>query len=156
MPLTGVNTRPGEKPPVMPAIATHDNSAGARAFGAFFIRTVDWGYATMSSAYMRHYIYAACKWCLQQANGIDKSTRKHDHYVGGRISVHGSHLVNPYPERADATALVHFTLGQLRIYNAAGKRIGTAPQLRSATFEVSLTWMIDHWAVDYLDAWRGK
>ena len=48
-PKTGPNTRPGEKPPLMPLEATQHTPEGAKAFAEFFIKTIDWGYATVSS-----------------------------------------------------------------------------------------------------------
>ncbi len=65
VPRTGPNTRKGEKPPVMPVLATKHTAAGAQAFAEFFIKTIDWGYATTSSAYMRHYFEQSCSWLFR-------------------------------------------------------------------------------------------
>ena len=63
VPRTGANTRPGEKPPLMPLEATQHTARGAQAFAAFFVKTIDWGYATVSGAYMRHYFATTCMSC---------------------------------------------------------------------------------------------
>lgn len=156
MPLTGVNTRPGEKPPVMPKLANQDNSAGARAFGTFWVKTVDWGFATMNTAYMRHYIDPSCKDCTADANNIDRAARQHDRFVGGRITVLGvrTNMSGPVVPRADGTALVRFRLTVLRVFDRHGKQIGRYPGYRQATFQVSVVWEIDHWDVDDLGGYQ--
>lgn len=148
VPLTGVNTRPGEKPPVMPAVATQDNAKGAQAFGAFFIRTLDWGWATMSSAYMRHYMDPSCVDCSVFARVMDRATRLHHRYAGGRISILGVEMAGrPSVAAADGTALVHFNLSTLREFDGRRRVVYTNPGYRHATFQVSVLWEINHWAV---------
>jgi hypothetical protein len=77
--------RTGETPPVMPAAATRHTPAGAQAFARFFIRTIDWGYATTSSAYMRHYYQPTCTECRNVRAFLDNAARDGQHYVGARI-----------------------------------------------------------------------
>ena len=74
VPRTGPNTRKGEQPPVMPVAATKHTADGAKAFAEFFIKTIDWGYATTSSAYMRHY-FKSVYWCGIAAKAFDCSLR---------------------------------------------------------------------------------
>ena len=94
VPTTGPNvTGPNERPPVEPLVATQHSSAGAKAFAEFFIRTIDWGYATTSSTYMRHYFQSSCKQCVVVANLLDNARRNGDHYVGGRITIKSSHVL---------------------------------------------------------------
>ena len=50
VPTTGPNLlHPGERPPVMPALATQHTPEGAVAFAKFFIQTIDWGFATQDA-----------------------------------------------------------------------------------------------------------
>src|SRR4051812_41161247 len=55
VPLTGHNVKPGEKPPLYPAAARAHTQAGANAFAEFYMRTLDWAYATTNPSYMKHY-----------------------------------------------------------------------------------------------------
>jgi len=87
VPSTGPNTKPGERPPVMPAMATRHTAAGAKAFAEFFIKTIDWGYATTSSTYMRHYFARTCIDCLSVANALDYDRNRGHRYIGDRFSI---------------------------------------------------------------------
>jgi Family of unknown function (DUF6318) len=87
VPTTGPNLRyRGEKPPVEPVAALEHTADGAKAFAEFFIKTIDWGYATMSGAYLRHYEAPACTTCRSLADGIDADRRQGRKYIGGRLS----------------------------------------------------------------------
>ncbi len=87
VPRTGPNIRKGEKPPVLPVAATRHTADGAKAFAEFFIKTIDWGYATTSSAYMRHYFEPTCIGCASVRSGLSTRPASSDrHFIGGRIS----------------------------------------------------------------------
>jgi len=87
VPLTGHNVKPGEKPPVYPAAANARTQAGANAFAEFFMRTLDWAYATTNPSYMKHYFGPTCGLCSGIATGINKTASERHWYEGGRITV---------------------------------------------------------------------
>ena len=87
VPLSGHNVRPGEKPPVYPAAARVRSQDGANAFAEFFMRTLDWAYATTNPSYMEHYYGPSCGLCSGIATGIAKTAAEHHWYEGGRIAV---------------------------------------------------------------------
>ncbi len=88
VPTTGPNlVRKGERPPVMPLVATKHTPAGAVAFAKFFELTIDWGYATTSTAYMRHYYEPTCVTCKSIQLGLDRAAAKHRRFVGGRMAI---------------------------------------------------------------------
>jgi hypothetical protein len=87
---------PGEQPPLMPAIARQNTVAGAVAFGRFFVATIDWGYATTSSAYMRHYFNSGCGDCAAIVGFLDTAARQNLHYIGGRLTI--TDAAPKYPE----------------------------------------------------------
>jgi hypothetical protein len=92
VPRTGPNTRKGEQPPVMPVAATKHSPDGAKAFAEFFIKTIDWGYATTSSAYMRNYFQASCETCRNFAGLFDRARVKAEHFIGGRIATGAAYV----------------------------------------------------------------
>jgi hypothetical protein len=109
VPTTGPNLRkPGEKPPVMPLEATQHTQDGAVAFAKFFIQTIDWGFATTSGAYMRHYATKTCTSCAALANGMDAVRAKGNHYLGGRFSVRGAPTIDP--DASSTHMAVQFTV----------------------------------------------
>lgn len=87
VPLTGHNVKPGEKPPVYPAAANARTQAGANAFAEFFMRTLDWAYATTNPSYMKHYYGPTCGLCSGIATGIAKTAAAKHWYLGGRLSI---------------------------------------------------------------------
>lgn len=88
VPLTGHNVRPGEKPPVYPAAAKAHTQVGANAFAEFFMRTLDWAYATTNPSYAQHFSGTTCGLCNGLAVGINKTAARHLWYEGGRFTIH--------------------------------------------------------------------
>lgn len=88
VPLTGHNLKPGEKPPLYPAAARAHTQDGANAFAEFFMRTLDWAYATTNPSYMKHYSGPSCGLCSGLATGISKTAAQKHWYLGGRFTLH--------------------------------------------------------------------
>ena len=82
----------------MPVAATKHSPDGAKAFAEFFIKTIDWGYATTSGTYVRHFATSACDGCRSFADGFDRARRRGHHYIGGRVSVTGASYAVPTVE----------------------------------------------------------
>lgn len=87
VPLTGHNLKPGEKPPLYPAAARARTQEGANAFAEFFLRTLDWAYATTNPSYMRHYFGPSCGLCHDLATEIRQTAAVRHWYLGGRLTV---------------------------------------------------------------------
>ena len=88
VPLTGHNVKPGEKPPLYPAAAKVRSQAGANAFAEFFMRTLDWAYATTNPSYHEALLRSSCGLCSGLATGMTKTMALNHWYVGGRFTVH--------------------------------------------------------------------
>ena len=108
VPLTGHNVKPGEKPPLYPAAAKARTQAGANAFAEFYMRTLDWAYATTNPSYLKHYTGSTCGLCTGLATGISKTAAQHHWYMGGRFTVHvpTSTSVAPVTAPADFCSIV--------------------------------------------------
>ena len=76
----------------MPALALQHSPAGARASAEFFVKTIDWGYATTSGSYMRHYYSATCSFCARLAKGLDDTAKDGNFHVGDRFTEYRSVL----------------------------------------------------------------
>ena len=138
VPRTGPNMRPGEKPPVMPVAATRHDPAGAKAFAEFFIRTIDWGFATLNGAYIRHYATSSCVGCLSFADGMDADKRLARRYIGGRIAVTSTRLLKY--DRLDALIVVTFDQQSYEKTESSGSLVDADQAHRGVRFEVSLGW----------------
>lgn len=102
VPLTGHNVKPGEKPPVYPVAANVKSQAGANAFAEFFMKTLDWAYATTNPAYMKHYYASSCGLCSGIATGITKTAAASHWYEGGRLTVRSATSTAIAPVTASA------------------------------------------------------
>jgi hypothetical protein len=78
----------GEKPP-LPVPQVH-TEAGAQAFAEFFIKTIDWSYATTGSAYMRHVLPTQLHEFRRACRNIDSTSHAGNHYYGGRLRITSS------------------------------------------------------------------
>ena len=145
VPTTGPNvTDPTERPPVEPVIATQHTAAGAKAFAEFFIRTIDWGYASMSGAYLRHYSMASCLSCTSIANGLDRDRGAHRIYVGGRLSVIGA---KPGRDGALQSQVVSANGTAFEIVDQHGKPVSAEEAHTGLRYTVQLRWQAAAWAV---------
>lgn len=149
VPTTGPNVSgPAERPPVEPILATQHSAAGAKAFAEFFIRTIDWGFATMSGAYIRHFSAPECDSCASLANGIDKDRRAGDRYIGGRTTVRSSRvLAHPVASGAQITVSVVVDVQAFEQMAHGGKPVTAEGAHHGETFEVSLRGVSSGWQV---------
>jgi hypothetical protein len=122
VPTTGPNLlKAGEQPPVMPLEASQHTPAGAIAFAKFFIQTIDWGFATTSGAYMRHYFLSSCIECASHADSLDKTRKAGEHYLGSRFAIRSiSSVRSDRRDGSEASAKVLFDLTSMEVLNSSG------------------------------------
>jgi hypothetical protein len=146
VPTTGPNTRAGEKPPIMPLEATQHTPDGATAFAQFFIKTIDWGYATTSSTYMRHYFQTACVGCRSTADALDKARKQKHHFIGDRFTIRSA------TEQGTTALKVHvlttFDVSSSEVVDHDGKFVDGGPAIPKFRELIDMSWHGDHWLVD--------
>jgi Family of unknown function (DUF6318) len=123
VPLTGHNVKPGEKPPLYPAAARARTQAGANAFAEFFMRTLDWAYATTNPSYMKHYTGPSCGLCTGLATGISKTAAEHHWYLGGRLTIHPATAtpIGPVTAPSDWCSIVDVDITAQSVVDRTGK-----------------------------------
>jgi hypothetical protein len=147
VPTTGPNLlRKGERPPVLPAVATEHTPAGAVAFAKFFIQTIDWGFATTSGAYMRHYYAKSCVECVSHADGLDNTRKASEHYVGGRFTITGV-MAAQSAQPANASVVVTFDLTSAVVLDASGTYVNGDRAYSGLRRQLWLNWMDGAWQV---------
>lgn len=153
VPLTGKNTKPGEKPPVMPAIATTHSVGGAQAFARFFIATFDWGYATTSGTYMGHYSEPGCVSCSTFVNGLNDAHSKHRYWLGARLTLRQDSQGTSTKKFGDSELVwkVVFDQQSGAIYEANGTFINGDPPAANLTFLLYLAWHDGGWVTAEMD-----
>jgi hypothetical protein len=145
VPTTGPNTRPGEKPPVEPVAALAHTAAGAKAFAVFFVQTIDWGYATTSSAYIRHFAAPGCISCGGISAALDRTQKMHHSFVGDRL--HGIHIGSASLRSSDAIITVAFDVDAAEVVDSREAYVSAEPAIIGMTQRVELGWRDGSWTV---------
>ena len=140
-----------EKPPVMALIATTHTAAGAEAFAVFFVKTIDWGCATTSSAYMRHYFASTCDLCLRAARDLDKTVRLKHHYLGDRfkITATGSNGVEQNQHGSEYVVSVKFDVTAFSSVDSTGKIFGAGKPVKDSNLDTYVKWESGGWRVAF-------
>jgi hypothetical protein len=151
VPLTGHNVRPGEKPPVYPAAAKARTQEGANAFAEFFMKTLDWAYATTNPSYMKHYYGSTCGLCSGIATGMAKTAAKQEWYEGGRLRIRSSRNASigevTAPARYCTTVIVD--IGTTSVTDRTGKIITGQGALFNQSFKLCEDRDTTAWRVTY-------
>ena len=84
---TGPNVRPGERPPTMPATAKEHTQEGALAFAGYFIRALDWSFATTNPALLVPVSSPSCVACNSYISRLNTLRRAHGFLQGGRLKL---------------------------------------------------------------------
>jgi hypothetical protein len=128
----------------MPELATEHTRAGAQAFAVFFIKTIDWGYATTSSSYIRHYSESECVTCRSLSNGFDKAFRLHHRYMGGRMTVVRSQSTLA---QRDAPLVLTIKITPFREIDSRNRVVQADRAHIALRFRVDLVWLEPAWHV---------
>jgi hypothetical protein len=152
VPLTGHNVKPGEKPPLYPAAAKARTQAGANAFAEFYLRTLDWAYATTNPSYMRHYTAPSCGLCNDLATGISRTATQRHWHVGGRLTVHPATAtpIDPVTAPADYCSIVPVDSTAQTEVNRTGTVFHEEPAHPGLRWKVCMASSSDRWQASYL------
>jgi hypothetical protein len=142
------NVRPGEKAPVLPALARQHTQAGAVAFARYWVETLDWAYASMDTSLARRGFAASCSECRQLVGAIDRS-RRLDRYVrGGRSIVHSSTAVEPdSKDNAEYVVDVTFAVEKGQVVSSDGSIVGSEPANPHFVFRLWIRWYASGWLI---------
>jgi hypothetical protein len=146
VPSSGPNlTSPGEKPPLLPAVAAQHSATGAAAFAKFFMQTIDWGFATTSGTYLAHYSDPACEQCQQIKSGLHATATQGWHFIGGRYDIKSS--VATASGSGSQTATVTASVSAAKTVDASGTQQSTEAAIPTFTVSLELTWQSPGWLV---------
>jgi hypothetical protein len=151
VPLTGHNVKPGEKPPLYPAAARARTQDGANAFAEFYMRTLDWAYATTNPSYLKHYTGPSCGLCTGLATGISKTAAEHHWYLGGRLTVHPATAtpIGPVTAPADFCSAVVVDITATSVVDKTGKIFNGQGALTKQSFKLCAKAGVDSWRSTY-------
>jgi hypothetical protein len=145
---TGPNVRPGEKPPTLDPVGRTNTNAGALAFGDYWMRTLEWGYATTDSTLAKSVFSRACGDCARFVKIFDTARDDGVHFRGGRTAVLRS-LLQPNDHHNGATAVDDITvsIGALQAIDSRGRVVESDPAHPRVVYRVWLRWRADSWTV---------
>jgi hypothetical protein len=111
------------------------------------MRTIDWGYATVSGTYLRHYSAPSCSTCRSLADGMDTARKAGHRYIGGRITV-----LSARPGAAGAlhSVIVKVNGTSFEEVDEHGKYVSADEAHIGLQFEITLHWAADMWDVTAL------
>ena len=152
VPLTGHNVKPGEKPPLYPAAARARTQAGANAFAEFYMRTLDWAYATTNPSYLKHYTGPSCGLCNGLATGISKTAALRHWYLGGRLTIHPATAapIGPVTAPADYCSTVTVDSTAQSVVERMGTVFNDEPAHPNLRWKLCTTTNSKLWQVTYL------
>ena len=133
---------------MLPAGAEDDTPAAAVTFAEFWIDTLDWGYATTSSALARQWYAKSCSDCELFMKTFDNAKKLGYSFRGGRIYVLGGQVAEN-DKRFGAQFAVDVTLASsaLTVVNRAGKVLERDPATAKITFRLWVERVSHRWAV---------
>lgn len=156
VPLTGRNLRPGEKPPLYPTAARARTQAGANAFAEFFLRTLDWAYATTNPSYMKHYSSPSCGLCNDLVTEIRNTAAVRHWYEGGRLTIRPAIAtpVGPVTAPADFCSTVSVDRTAQSVVDRAGTVFTEEAAHPNFRWKLCMTSSSNRWQVTYFAAAR--
>jgi hypothetical protein len=156
VPLTGRNLKPGEKPPLYPAAARARTQVGANAFVEFFLRTLDWAYATTNPSYMKHYSGPSCGLCDQLAAEIQQTAAVRHWYSGGRLTIRPATAtpLGPVTAPADFCSIVSVDATAHSVVDRAGTVFTEEAAHPDFRWKLCVKASSDQWQATYFAAAR--
>lgn len=152
VPLTGHNVRPGEKPPLYPQAARVKSQDGADAFAEFFMRTLDWAYATTNPSYLKHYSGPSCGLCSGLIDDAAKTSADHHWYLGGRLTIGPADAtpIQPVTAPADYCSLEKVNITATSVVDKTGKVLNGDGAHAGDRFKICEKLASSGWTATYL------
>lgn len=146
-PTTGPNVNPGEVAPTEPPGSDANSAEGAQAFETYYIKLVDWVYATSQPQILRPLYDTSCQNCTNFFSNLSGQVADGRTFKGSRISIQRLALV-PNDKRSGASYAVSVEIAAtaLQILDRAGK---VTDQGAASTLTLTnwLKWTGDSWQI---------
>ena len=144
---TGPGVRPGEKPPVLDAIAKEHSSTGAIEFAVYYIKALDWSLATTDPYLLRRISAPGCTSCTASIENLDKLRAEGGYLQSGRTRMASSRLVSGNGD-VKADYIVKFELTQEPVVVVRASATTTeVPKVTTITSYVYVSWVRGRWLI---------
>lgn len=146
VPTTGPNVRPGEKPPKLDALGHQRSAPGVVEFATFWVRAIDWGYATTNPNILRGLFLPSCVVCENFLKNFSFTAAHHQHFEGGRVSILQAVLARSDTKNGARAVDVTMKAAPLRIVTDAGVTVRRSRGER-VTLRIWARWIRGNWRV---------
>jgi hypothetical protein len=144
---TGPGVRPGEKPPVLDAIAKEHSALGAHEFAVYYIKALDWGTATADPYLLKQISAPTCKSCKISIDAMTNLESEGGQVEGGRYKIESVETLES-PGTVDADYAIKFVLTQDPIVVVHPTATNTVTTKREAFISyVYVSWIRGRWLV---------
>ncbi len=147
IPSTGPNSSPGEVAPTEPSSALTDDSAGALAFVSYYVRTLDWVYATSRPDLLSPFYAATCSTCRDGQSAIERFVAT-GVIKGGRLTIKQVALVaNDGRSGASYAVSTNYSVTAASIVKAGGATATSFPAGADSTLTEWIAWRAGKWLI---------
>jgi hypothetical protein len=145
---TGSNVRPGEKPPTLAPEAGKNTPVAATLFAQYWMRTLDWGYATTDSSLAKRAFGMECRNCSKFMKVFDDTFARGEHFRGGRSTLKDV-AIQPNDRHNGSSYVVDVTISQarLQVIDHAGDEVSSAPSIPHVVFRTWIAWRTGGWTI---------
>lgn len=144
---TGPGVQPGEKPPVLGTAAKQHTPAGALAFAEYYMRALDWSFATNDPYLLKQISSPTCPACDRYIAALDGLAQS-EHLTGSRITIISDRLVTgTFKVKSDA--VVEFVLNDEAavLVKPSAPPTTVAPAVSHDESLVFVSWMSGAWKI---------
>lgn len=140
VPTTGPNVNPGEVAPTQPANATRNTEEGALAFASYYMRTLDWVYATSKPDLLTPFFASTCSTCRSGQSFISGLVRLGD-IKGGRVMIKQIGIVkNDGRGGADFAVSANVSVEAATVVSKSGATATSFPATPDTTLTEWMDW----------------
>ena len=145
---TGAGVLRGEKPPLMNPLAREHNRLGAYEFAIYYIRAVDWSYATSDPYLLEKVSAKSCQTCEKIITGLSNLIQSGGHVAGDRLNIQSSQILDSYKGKieSDYVVMIKTTQQPGAIVDSTG-RTSNQHSLTHVTSYIYLSWLGVRWQV---------
>jgi hypothetical protein len=141
-PATGTSGAPAPTPGPQ---ASQQSDTGAKAFGVYFVKLLDYTYATRDVAPLRQAADAACVGCTGIADDVAKYAKPGYGWQGGRITLKDLTISQP---GATPVIVANVSVTALKVTDPSGRRDPySGPAYPRAQFMITEKWTGGSWTV---------
>jgi hypothetical protein len=147
VPSTGPNVSPGEVAPTEPTAARSDTSDGAIAYVSYYIKTLDWVYATSRPDLLTPFYAPSCVTCRDGQSAIEQFVST-GVIKGGRLTIKRIAIVeNDGRSGASFAVSTNYAVTAASIVTSTGATATSFPAGDDVTLTEWIAWDSGKWSI---------